>query len=760
MRKFSSIFLSGIFFCGFLFAGGVPETYTSYVDPSIGSDGLGRVFVGPSYPFGMVKPSPDCSVGSNSGWLPQPEPVIGFSQLHTSGTGGGAKYGNIRIMPFTGELVQIGHTSTRESEIMKLGYYATTFRKNRIKTEITASHSVSFYRITYPEQTAMGLEIDPGFFLGEQPVPNAREAQQFVGSEIEVLSDTEVQGYSRIRGGWNNGRVYTVYFHAWFDQPITEFVTWKGDRLFQGEKAQFDSYEKTGALLRFSGSSVVNVKIGISFLSSRKAKHNIEREVPHWNFESVVAGLTDEWEKLLRRIEIASHTPLAYKRMFYTGLYHAMLMPVDRTDENPLWKSDQPYYDDYYAIWDTYRTSSPLITFIDPGRKADIIRSMIDIYRYDGYMPEARSGNSNGRTQGGSNSSAVIADAFVKKLPGIDYETALQAMLKDATVPPGGNEEQEGRGGLAEYNRLGYVPYGIDRAGNRTVEYAYDDFTIATVAHGLGKTDIYDRFIRQADNWKNLWRDDYEHYGVKGFIWPRDREGNWLDELPFGTSKIQHPTYEYTPLTREAPWYTCWWCTFFYEGTSWVYSLFAPHDVRGLIEKCGGKEAFKKRLDIFFEEDFYDVNNEPSFLTPCLYHWIGRPDISGQRIRDIVAANYNDTPMGLPGRDDSGAMSSWLAFHLMGFYPNAGQSYYLIHSPFLEETTIHLDNGKCFKIIARNLSDKNSYIQSVRLNGKPYHRSWIEHQDIVNGGQLVMQMGSRPSDWGTTDLPPSLSDPK
>ena len=382
---------------------------------------------------------------------------------------------------------------------------------------------------------------------------------------------------------------------------------------------------------------------------------------------------------------------------------------------------------------------------------------MIDIYKHDGYLPEARSGNSNGRTQGGSNASAVIADAFVKKLPGIDYETALEAMLKDALVPPGGNEEQEGRGGLNEYNRLGYVPYGIDRAGNRTVEYAYNDFNIATVAKGLGKEEVYDRFVQQANNWKNLWRGDYEHYGVKGFILPRDDKGNWLDHLPYGTSKIQNPTYEYTPLTREAPWYNCWWCTFFYEGTSWVYSLFVPHDVKGLIDQCGGKDAFKKRLDVFFEEDFYDVNNEPSFLTPCLYHWIGRPDISSQKIREIVAKNYNDTPMGLPGRDDSGAMSSWLAFHLMGLYPNAGQSYYLINSPFLEATTIQLEGGKSFKIKCNNLSEKNIYIKSVQLNGKTYNKSWIEHQDIIKGGELVLDMDSIPSDWGTTETPPSLS---
>ena len=320
--------------CGLSFALKAQEHYTKYVDPTIGSEGLGRVFVGPAYPFGMVKPSPDCSLGSNSGWLPQPSPVLGFSQLHTSGTGGGPKYGNIRIMPFSGGLSLENRSFMREDETIKLGYYATTFKENGIQTEITASRRVSFYRFSYPENRPMGIEIDPGFFLGENPVPNAREAQQFISSEIEVVSDTEVQGFNRVRGGWNNGRAYTVYFYAIFDQPIAEFATWKDKTLFQGEKVQFDSYDKTGALLQFNGKPIVNVKIGISFLSSNKAKRNVETEIPHWDFSSVIDDLVEEWDRLISRMEVSPEAPLAYKRMFYTGLYHAMLMPVDRTGEN------------------------------------------------------------------------------------------------------------------------------------------------------------------------------------------------------------------------------------------------------------------------------------------------------------------------------------------------------------------------------------------------------------------------------------------
>lgn len=722
--------------------------YSSYVDPRIGSEGLGRVFIGPSCLYGMVKPSPDCTPSPNSGWLPMPERVDGFAQVHVSGTGGGPKYGNVLVTPFGDGMDWVNHYDYREYETIRLGYYDTQFKQNGIRTEITTANRASFYRFTYPEDSLKSLAVDAGFFLGENPVPDAREAQQFVGSEIQILSDHEVAGYTRIRGGWNNGKAYTVYFYAETDRPFVQSLTWKGNRITEAQ-SQYDSAEKTGALLRFAkNDKVVQLKVGISFLSMQKAKFNAHSEIPHWSFEKVHQDLLGQWEQLFQKIEIDPSTPLAKKRMFYTGLYHTMLMPVDRTGENPLWSDPEPYYDDFYAIWDTYRSSSPLITLIDPKREADIVRSLVNIYKRDGYMPDARSGNSNGRTQGGSNAEIVIADAFVKGLKGIDYELALEAMLKDATVPPGGNEEAEGRGGLIPYLELGYIPHGIDRAGNRTVEYSYCDYAIALVAKGLGKEDLYQRYLKQSENWKNLWRSDYEHEGAKGFIMPRDKEGNWLDSIPFGHSTRMQPKFKYTPVTFEGPWYTPWWGMFFYEASSWEYSLSIPHDVPGLIEKCGGAADFEKRLDIFFDKGFFNVNNEPSFLTPCLYHWLGKPWRSSDRIREIIAKNYNDGPVGLPGNDDSGAMSSWLAFHMIGLYPNAGQDYYLIHTPLLESTTFHLEGGKEFKVVAKGLSDKNCYIQGVTLNGKDYPYSVLRHKDIMAGGELVLKMGKKPGNWG------------
>lgn len=698
------------------------QDYSRYVDPRIGNEGLGRTFPGPCMPYGMAKPGPDAVTMPNAGWAPIPEPVKGFSQMHVSGTGGGQKYGNILIQPYldSKEIIQ-----KRVDEKISLGYYVCTF-ENGIRTEITASERCAFYRLDFGKKQKGKLLIDVATFLGIDTIPDKREAQQYVDSYVTCDGKYAVSGWSTVRGGWNNGGPYTVYFYLQSDVPL----------LYNNVKES-----KTRLDVTFL-KSIANLKLGISHISIAQAKRNI----PTCGFDAQLKHLRETWNGKLRKIEIAGTEK--QKRMFYTGIYHTMLMPVDKSGENPHF-SDTPYYDDYYAIWDTYRTSMPLLTLIDEDKQRDMIHSLLNIYKHDGYMPDARSGNWNGRTQGGSNAEIVIADAFAKGMEGINYELALQAMVKDAEVPPMDVDsdlpldsalreslaaEKHGRGGLKEYNSLGYIPYGIDRAGNRTVEYSYDDWCIAQVAKGLHHPDLYEKYLKRSGNWRNLWRSDYEWQGMRGFIMPRDAAGRWIDSVPWGKSKVYHPLIPYRPDTKVAPWYLPWWSTFFYEALSAEYSLSIPHDVPGLIEACGGKDAFIKRLDTFFANKHYNVANEPSFLTPYLYHWVGRPDLSVERINQIVHDNYDDTPNGLPGNDDSGAMSSWLVFNMMGIYPVAGQNLYLVGSPMIPAYTIHLPNGKDLKVVAKGneWNVKSQYDEAI-LRGTS-----LTHQQLLKGGTLVL----------------------
>lgn len=749
MRK--AIFIIACCFCS-LWA--VAKNYTQYVDPRIGSEGLGRTFPGPSMPYGMVKPGPDGVSMPNAGWAPMPELIKGFSQTHVSGTGGGQKYGNILIQPFLEEgkgltpmSGVLGNDGTRNQvsllmpnrsiasmpvcpqkrirEEISLGYYSCTY-ENGIQTEVTASERCALYRFSfhqvggkindtlYINKVKLALLIDVASFLGMDTIPYKRETQQYVNSHIERLNAQVLRGWSTVRGGWNNGGPYTVCFYLQSDVP------------FDGVTIQDSLY----AIAHLSDIHA-NVKVGISFVSMEKAQQNVCPET----FDGQLSNLRKAWNEKLSKIEITGTDK--QKRMFYTGIYHTMLMPMDKSGENPHF-SATPYYDDYYAIWDTYRTSMPLLTLIDEDRQRDMVNSLLNIYGHDGYMPDARSGNWNGRTQGGSNAEIVIADAFAKGMKGINYELALQAMIKDAEVPPMDVDsdslldsalreslaaEKHGRGGLKEYNSLGYIPYSIDRAGNRTVEYSYDDWCIAQVAKGLHHPDLYEKYLKRSGNWRNLWRSDYEWQGMRGFIMPRDAAGRWLDSVPWGKSKVYHPLIPYRPDTKVAPWYLPWWSTFFYEALSAEYSLSIPHDVPGLIEACGGKDAFIKRLDTFFANKHYNVANEPSFLTPYLYHWVGRPDLSVERINQIVHDNYDDTPNGLPGNDDSGAMSSWLVFNMMGIYPVAGQNLYLIGSPMIPSYTIHLPNGKKLKVVAK---------------GEEWKMASLNHQQLLDGGTLML----------------------
>ena len=716
-----------------------------YVDPFIGVEGDGNVFPGVCVPFGMMKLGPDCgNKESNSGWDTNGN-IHGFSHTHVSGTGGGSKYGNVLMLPLTGELQLKDYSSPRANEEAVLGEYKVDLSRYGTKVRLTALSKAGFHEYVFPESKESKVIFDLGSCLALQWC----ETQKLVGSEVRVLSDSSVEGYTRVKGGWNEGEAYTVYFYAEADTPADSIGTWKGTQLFPGVNAQFDSGEKTGAYFCYSTAEgqKINLRVGISYISCGKARENL-RQITTWSFDEVRTQAVDEWNKILNKVELSGEEEDKVK--FYTALYHCYLQPTDKTGENPKWTSGEPNFDDYYAIWDTFRATHPLFTLLTPSVQANIVRSLIDIYRNDGYMPDARSGNDNGRVQGGSNCDILIADAIVKGLQGIDYEAGLQAMLKNAEVSPGDNERKEGRGGLPDYNTLGYVSSAFERCLTRTFEYSNCDFAIATVAERLGKQDVAEKYYRKASNWQNTWNEKITALGHTGFAWPKERNGNFW------------PEDRYTVLTGGG------WENPTYETFSFELSLYVPHDMKELIKKCGGEEKFTARLDTFFthkEGDqrwrigMFQVSNEPGFLTPVLYNYVNRQDKTAAIVRNILENRYKTTRDGIPGNDDSGSMSAWYIFHSLGFYPNAGQDVYLISSPVFDKATLHLENGKTLTVTVKKNSDKNIYVQSVKLNGKSLDKNWFRHADISGGGTLEFVMGSKPSGWSSDgELPPSMSD--
>lgn len=711
--------------------------YTRSVDPFIGVDWGGNTFVGSAIPYGLVKVGPDMETfdGRRSGFgYSSSGLILGFSHLHLSGAQG--KYGNILIAPVTGPLDIKDIKTPRTDEVNQVGYYAAKLTRYDVNAELTSSRRVGFHRYTFPASQQSHVTINVAAALG---IGTDWQAQKFLGAEIHLTSNHEAQGVARFTGGWNRGGEYKVYYYMVLDTPAKATQTWTGDTLSDVTDATVGASTPIGASFDFTtkANQTVQAKVGISFISPEQAKQNVHQEIPGWDFASIRAKSKAQWNTELAKLNVSGESD-SQRRQLYTAMYHIMLMPTDRTGENPGWQSNEPYYDDYYCIWDTFRSSSPLLTLISPDRQRDIIRSLVDIYRHTGYMPDARSGNDNGRTQGGSNANVVVADAYVKGLKGIDYETAFAAMVHDAEVPPA-DAQKEGRGGLKDYNEKGFITLADERSGSRTAEYSYDDFAISEVACGLGKEKEASLYASRAHNFEHLWDKDMTVEGFRGFMRPRNPDGTWA--APY-------------LVVRGT------WPDFFYEGDIWTYSIYAPQDMHRLIEMAGGNEAFIRRLDWTFLRRHFDVTNEPGFLLPVLYNYAGRPDKTADIVRMTLEKAFTDGRAGIPGNDDSGAMSSWLIFSTLGLFPVAGQDVYLISTPSIPDASLSLGGGRKLRIIAKNLDGNglNRYVQSATLNGVDLPNAWFRHAQIKEGATLVLTMGPAPSNWGRATPPPSMRD--
>jgi predicted alpha-1,2-mannosidase len=616
-----------------------------------------------------------------------------------------------------------------------------------VKAELTATRLVAMHRYSFPESKLSHLLIEASSVVQPETGKDAIKNPHPVDCWVRVIAPNRIEGSGNFVGGWNQSP-YTIHFSAEFDRPFSAFGTWRDNRVEAGTVAAANE-GKVGAYATFDTTSnqTVQMKIGVSFISPEKARANLLREIPNWNFDVVRRQAEAAWESVLERIRIDGGTE-EQRRIFYTALFHSHYMPHDLTGENVWWNSSEPHYEEFYAIWDTFRTHFPLLTLIQPERQRDMVRSLVDTYVHTGWMPDSRIAGANGMTQGGSNSDVVVADALAKGVTGIDYRKAYEAMVKNAEVDSP-RPLYEGRA-LAEYKRLGYVSMNYPRSTSRTVEYAYDDFCIAQVAKALGRTADLRKYIKRSKNWMNVWSDETRSAR------PRYADGRWL--IPFQAAHF-YPDKDYS-----------YWDAPFYEGSGYIYGTYVPHDVQGLINKLGSDERFIAWLDAFFanpptrdpafNKALYNHNNEPDFLAAFLYIHADRPDRTQERVRHILATEYTVGHGGLPGNDDSGAMSSWYIWGALGLYPNAGQPYYYISSPLFSRSTINLGNGRTFIIEAPETSATNIYVQSATLNGRAIDRAWLRHEDVAQGGRLVLHMGATPSAWGRGHRPPSMSSPE
>ena len=702
-------------------------------DPFVGSEGGGNTVPGAGVPFGFVSVSPDTTHGDTNGYDGW-SPVVGFSAVHVSGTGGNSKYGNFRVTPSAGSFNPRNLAFHREHEQASPGYYSvdvsTRNQQNPIHVELTATRMVAVERFTFPADMPGNVLID-----ATSAVQLMGGGPRSTGAHVETHADGSVSGWASFHGGWNTAD-YKLYFVAVFDRVPAVTGTWTasqgqsetqlGVRVADSGDQRSNLANRLGAVATFDSPQPVILKLAVSFVSEDRAREHLSTEAPGWDFDAMRTSAEKQWNGVLSTIDVEGGTP-DQRRQFYSALYRVHTMPHDLSGDHVWWQSDEPHYEDFYAIWDTFRGVHPLLTLIEPQRQRDIVRSLLDTYKHDGWLPDARVAGATGLTQGGSNGDVVIADAVVKKLGGFDLNLAYEAVKKDADIDSP-DQMNFGRS-LKNYVALGYMPLSETRSGSRTVEYSYNDFAAAQVALASGHKDDALRWLKRSASWQKLWDDKL------GCIHPRYADGSWLENYDCA--------YTYPDNT------TPWWDAPFYEGSGYQYSTFVPHDIPGLIAKTGGREAFAAWLDRLFDGGHYDQGNEPDILAPYLYIAAGRPDRTADRVRRILADKYHPTSHGLPGNDDAGAMSAWYVWSAIGLYPNAGQPLYYIGSPLFSRSVVHLEGGKTFTIFARQTSDSNRYVLSAKLNGKALDRAWLTHDEIVKGGRLELEMGAVPGTWAT-----------
>ena len=718
---------------------------TQYINLRYGVDNEGNTVIGPQRPNASVNPAPDTMGGSHSGYFSGNE-IRGFSQIHASGTGYG-KYGQFLLSPQIGlDTSFTGHDSPAAEENASCCEYSVLLSRYGIRCAVTPAEHASIYRFTYPASKDASLLIDLAHSVPLLAgIVNSESG--ISASDVVLHAESEADGYPVFSGSGvyagGFGGAHGLHFYTVIKKRPTVMGTYDADGLHDGSMGFArdtlrSREESVGGYLRFetAENEDVYVKIGISFTGIEKAKAWLEKEIPEWDYAAVRDETMTLWETELQKIRISGdHVTEIDKMKHYTAIYHAMCMPRDRTGDLPGYGDGVPMIDDHYAIWDTWRTLYPLYTIIKPELVTKTVNSFIARHRKTDYVRDTFvAGVDMHPQQGGDDIDNVICDAYVKGVPGIDWQEAYQVVKNHADRYRIGwySYAQPVADPDAPYYRLGYIPDDHALPGTEfgqmacsyTLEQAYNDHCAATMAKALGTKADYETYKQRSTNWQNLWNPDARYGEFTGFICPREADGTWVEIDPG-----QH-------------WGS--WVKHFYEATAYNYSFFVPHDVPTLIEKCGGEDAFIRRLIHGIETGLVDYGNEPAFLASYLFAYTRKPWLitdSIDKLRDLFTMD------GPPGNDDSGAMSSWYIFSSVGFFPNAGQNLYYLTSPRYDHTVITLPSGKEITIRANGLSPENRYIQAVRINGQRWRSTMFTHELIREGAVIEFDMGAQAVDY-------------
>lgn len=733
-----------------------------YVNPMIGTDGMGHTFPGACAPFGIVQLSPDTDTIPHNidgkyqkkvyeycaGYQYHDTTIVGFSHTHFSGTGH-SDLGDILIMPTTGELKlnpgtednpDSGYRSrfSHETEKSMPGYYEVMLDDYKVKAQLTATQRVGVHKYTFPKSGdgRIILDLNHGIYNYDGKT---------LWASIRVESPTLITGY-RITNGW--ARTNYTYFAISFSQPIENYgyqdfekILYRGFwRKFQVNK-NFPEMAGRKVVSYFEFDTEANaevvVKVALSATSTDGAVKNLMAEAATNDFDAIASQTSNEWNRQLSSIEVEGTDD--QKAMVYTSYYHTMINPSVYMDVDGKYRGlDQNThqadgFNNYtiFSLWDTYRAEHPFLMLMKPTQARDMAVSMIRHQQQSahGMLPIWSHMANDNWCMSGYHATSVLADAIVKGAD-VDKAEALKAMVSTSNVPY--------FEGIGEYVKLGYVPLeASSTAASTTLEYCYDDWTIYKTALAAGNKEVADEYYKRALNYRNIY--DKE----QGFARPKYRDGSFKAE------------FDVLQTHGEG----------FIEGNSWNFSFHVPHDVFGVINQMGGEQEFLRKLDELFAmhlpEEYYAANeditadcliggyvhgNEPSHHIPYLYAWTSQPWKTQYWVREVMNKMYKNHIRGLGGNDDCGQMSAWYLFSAMGFYPVCpGTDQYVLGAPYVPYMKLALDNGKTFEIKAPEVSDKNRYVKSVLLNGKPYTKTYITHSDLVNGGTLEFVMSAKPN---------------